>query len=191
MRETYNVIAKDFDRTRFKMWSCMTSFYKDFDVGFILDVGCGNGKNIIAEKEVWYELCDLSDEFVKMTHERYKSSGMVQLDATSLQYRSEVFDTVISVAVLHHIETYEKRVTMLKEILRVCKKGGLIFFTVWANTKSCDRMIPWTNAKTKQTTYRFYHLFDEEEVICLLHSCNIHSFSLTFEFNNYVCVVKN
>ena len=191
MRETYNIIAKDFDRTRFKMWNCMTSFYDSFDVGFVLDVGCGNGKNIIPAKEIWYELCDLSDEFVKMTSNRYPNSGVVQLNALHLHYRSNVFASVISVAVLHHLNSFDKRVTMLREMLRVCKIGGVIFFTVWANNESCDRMIPWTNTKTKQITHRFYHLFDETEVISLLQCCNVSNYELSFEYNNYVCVVKN
>ena len=191
MRETYNIIAKDFDRTRFKMWNCMTSFYNNNDVGFILDVGCGNGKNVIPGNDIWYEMCDLSDEFVKMTSHRFPHSGVVQLNALNLHYRSNIFDSVISVAVLHHLDSFDKRVTMLQEMLRVCKKDGLIFFTVWANTTSCDRLIPWTNAKTKQVTNRFYHLFDESEVISLLHRCNVTQYAISFEYNNYVCVLKN
>ena len=190
IRDTYNAIAKDFDRTRYAMWSCMEHFYETHKPGYILDVGCGNGKNILPGMEISYELCDICDEFVKMTSKRYDNAGMVQLDAISLSYRNTIFDTVISVAVLHHLDTFSKRAQMLNEMIRVCKDDGVIFFTVWADEKSCDKMVPWTNVKTKNVTYRFYHFFDESEVLSLLHHCSITDYNVVLSHNNYVCTIR-
>jgi ubiquinone/menaquinone biosynthesis C-methylase UbiE len=168
----------------------MKRFYDQYEHGFILDVGCGNGKNVVPEDAAWYELCDLSDSFVQMCKTRFEESGICQVNASALPYRESVFDTVISVAVLHHLDSFNKRLQMLNEMIRVCKKNGRVFFTVWAADSACDRMIPWKDVKSQQTYMRFYHLFDKSEIHRLVMSANISMYDIYFEHNNYICTLS-
>lgn len=59
-------------------------------------------------------------------------------DALHLPIRSESVDAVISVAVLHHFSTVDRRRRALREIERVLKIGGLACITVWAMEQSED-----------------------------------------------------
>src|SRR5690242_13050124 len=53
-------------------------------------------------------------------------------DGTTLPYRSNSFDVVISIAVVHHFSTVERRKQALQELLRVTKPGGKVLVYVWA-----------------------------------------------------------
>lgn len=53
-------------------------------------------------------------------------------DNLSLPFRDESFDAVLSIAVVHHFSTTERRVRALKELARVLRIGGRIVISVWA-----------------------------------------------------------
>ncbi|KHG17683.1 Alkylated DNA repair alkB [Gossypium arboreum] len=54
------------------------------------------------------------------------------LDAVNLPYRTNFGDAAISIAVLHHLSTENRRKKAIEELVRVVKKGGLVLITVWA-----------------------------------------------------------
>jgi ubiquinone/menaquinone biosynthesis C-methylase UbiE len=45
------------------------------------------------------------------------------MDTLRLPYRSDAFDVVLSIAVLHHLSTKERRLQALSELLRITKPG--------------------------------------------------------------------
>ena len=51
-------------------------------------------------------------------------------DGLLVPFRNDSFDLVISIAVLHHISTQERRLQAISECVRVCKPGTFwcIFF---------------------------------------------------------------
>lgn len=53
-------------------------------------------------------------------------------DGMALPYRHGAFDAVISIAVLHHISSPERRVHMLTQLLSLLRPGGRALVTVWA-----------------------------------------------------------
>ena len=53
-------------------------------------------------------------------------------DNLSLPFRDESLDAVLSVAVIHHIATAERRVRALRELARVIRVGGKVMISVWA-----------------------------------------------------------
>ena len=53
-------------------------------------------------------------------------------NALSLPFRDATFDAVISIAVVHHLTTPERRSAAVAEMLRVTRPGGQILVTVWA-----------------------------------------------------------
>jgi len=50
----------------------------------------------------------------------------------NLPYRDESFDAALSVAVIHHLATRDRRVRALRELARILRVGGRILITVWA-----------------------------------------------------------
>lgn len=53
-------------------------------------------------------------------------------DNLTLPFKDCSLDAVLSIAVIHHFSTTERRVCALQELARVLRIGGRIIITVWA-----------------------------------------------------------
>lgn len=53
-------------------------------------------------------------------------------DNLALPFRDESFDAVLSIAVVHHFATTDRRVQALRELARVLRIGGKLIISVWA-----------------------------------------------------------
>lgn len=53
-------------------------------------------------------------------------------DNLALPFRDESFDAALSIAVIHHFATTERRVRALRELARILKIGGRLMISVWA-----------------------------------------------------------
>ncbi|XP_034614524.1 probable tRNA methyltransferase 9B isoform X2 [Trachemys scripta elegans] len=66
-----------------------------------------------------------------------------------LPYRNECFDAVLSIAVIHHFSTKERRVRAIKEMARTLRVGGQMMIYVWAmeqkrrKFEKQDVFVPW------------------------------------------------
>nr|XP_033806162.1 probable tRNA methyltransferase 9B isoform X2 [Geotrypetes seraphini] len=73
-------------------------------------------------------------------------------DSLCLPYRNECFDAVLSIAVIHHLSTKERRIRAIKEMARVVRVGGQIMIYVWAmeqkrrKFEKQDIFVPWNPA---------------------------------------------
>jgi len=167
VEKVYNYIAKDFDTTRHKVWPSVSKFLDSLPKDSkILEVGCGNGKNMLYRKDLKFTGIDLSEEMIKIC----KSKGLHVYKANMLElpFLNRSFDYVISVASLHHLDSTEKRIKALNEMLRVLNDDGKLFVQVWANNgtlKEQDQMVPFKPKDGKgETQYRYYHLYNELEL---------------------------
>lgn len=70
-------------------------------------------------------------------------------DCLSTMFRDRVFDGVISVAVLHHLSTRERRLMALREISRVLAPGGRSLVTVWAKDQTKHSMTAYLKQDRK------------------------------------------
>lgn len=64
---------------------------------------------------------------------------------------------MLSVAVVHHFATTERRVGAIRELARILRIGGRVIITVWAleqkqrRFESQDVLIPWQPPKSRST----------------------------------------
>lgn len=58
------------------------------------------------------------------------------MDNLALPFRDESLDAVVSIAVVHHFATTDRRVCALRELARVLRIGGRIIISVWAMEQS-------------------------------------------------------
>lgn len=131
VHHVYDAIAPHFSSTRFAKWPKVASFLSSLPSGsLVLDAGCGNGKYLGLNQDCYFIGCDISPSLIKICSDR--GHEVMVADAVNLPYRTGFGDAAISIAVLHHLSTENRRRKAIEELVRVVKKGGLVLITVWA-----------------------------------------------------------
>lgn len=193
VKEVYDIIAPEFDRSRQRVWSDL-DFFKEYLPGKmrVLDVGCGNGRLLKFFKDceiVSYLGIDNSKELLSCAKKQHRGKNMLfkEGDAIDLKVKPSNYDAVFLIAVLHHIPSRELQLKALAEISNALAPDGLLYLSVWNlwRLKSLpyfgkaflryvfsrgdfswkDLMIPWGKNPPKM---RFAHAFSLKELLRLL-----------------------
>ncbi|XP_003219355.1 alkylated DNA repair protein alkB homolog 8 isoform X1 [Anolis carolinensis] len=131
VHDVYEQIAQHFSSTRHSPWPRVVEFLRALPRGAIVaDVGCGNGKYLGVSKDMYVFGCDRSEALVNICGEK-KFQAFV-CDALSVPIRSGSCDACISIAVIHHFSTAERRLATLSELVRLLRPGGRALVYVWA-----------------------------------------------------------
>ena len=181
VHETYELIAARFSKTRTQIWSSVQRFLDSLPpYTVVADIGCGNGKNFDLKGGKSYVGLDITHEFLVEASQRGRCCEAVRGSALQLPFRSNTFDAVISIAVLHHFASEERRFKMLQELIRILAPGGHVLVTVWAleQTKKEHRrfnkqenMVSWVMLtkglppEKAPVKYRYYHVYHEGELL--------------------------
>ncbi|KAF9274388.1 tRNA methyltransferase, has a role in tRNA modification [Mortierella alpina] len=149
VHNVYQVIAPHFSATRYKPWPVVEEFLKTMPSGCVgADVGCGNGKYIGVNPKLFMVGSD--SICAERGHEAMVCDGL------ALPYRPQFFDFAISIAVIHHFISRERRIAAIEEILRVVRIGGRVLIFVWALEQTGKRdfdkevqdvFVPWAMPK--------------------------------------------
>ncbi|CAK9437447.1 uncharacterized protein LODBEIA_P18250 [Lodderomyces beijingensis] len=160
VHDIYNEIAEHFSQTRYKPWPIVEKFLNSrpkYSLG--LDVGCGNGKYLQVNKDLFVIGTDRSEGLIecaqKLSENRY-NLGIA--DSLFLPHPEDRFDFAISIAVIHHFATEKRRVRAISHILSKLKKGGQCLIYCWALEQEKSRrgykegddqdiLIPWVLKK--------------------------------------------
>ncbi|PQE09862.1 tRNA (uracil-5-)-methyltransferase trm9 protein [Rutstroemia sp. NJR-2017a BBW] len=187
VHSVYEQIASHFSSTRYKPWPIVESFLQALAPGSIgLDVGCGNGKYLTVNQDVFIVGSDRSTNLVSIATSHQPHAAVVA-DTLALPHQEGRFDFAISIAVVHHLSTTDRRREAVAAIMDCLKKGGgkaLIY--VWALEQKSSRrgwdeggeqdvMVPWVmktgkknnptgEGPTEQTFQRYYHLYRSGEL---------------------------
>ena len=175
----WDSIAKAWNKYVVKKIPIVEDFLKD-KKGLVIDLGCGDGRNMIANDDITYYGVDFSAASLKHTLNRSKKEKLkVKLfkgkaDKLSEEFKDEMFDYGLFIATLHCIETEKERLNALKEFYRVLKNKGQGLISVWNaedkrfDSKKGDIYMNW---KDDNIDYmRYYYLYDQDELINLLES---------------------
>ncbi|XP_058821775.1 uncharacterized protein LOC131683645 isoform X2 [Topomyia yanbarensis] len=129
----------------------------------VCDVGCGNGRYLSGFNPT---ICTIGvDRCYRLTKVAHgKGSEVAICDNLELPFREESFDAVLSLAVVHHFATTERRVGAIRELARILRIGGRVIITVWAleqrhrRFESQDVLVPWQPPRSKNAA-----ISDEED----------------------------
>tara|TARA_Y200000002_G_C22654467_1_gene652837 strand:- start:19 stop:1047 length:1029 start_codon:yes stop_codon:yes gene_type:complete len=115
---------------RFKSLGLNKTYFKGKKV---LDCGCGAGRfTYILSKFNPSKIfgVDISKENIKIAKKVFMNKNTFYKVGNNLKipFKSEQFDFVYSSGVVHHTKNMKKAI---KELFRVCKKGGLIYLYVY------------------------------------------------------------
>ncbi|KAI8990026.1 S-adenosyl-L-methionine-dependent methyltransferase [Pilobolus umbonatus] len=185
VHQVYQIIASHFSNTRYKPWPVVENFLNSMAPGSLgADVGCGNGKYIGVNKNVYIVGSDRCANLIKIVNDK-GCEGLVA-DALNLPYRDGTFDFAISIAVIHHFASPERRLQAIEDLFKIVRPGGKVLVFVWAleQTKFSKRnfqadqqdvFVPWKLTKpanndrnetqAEAPVYnRYYHLFKKGEL---------------------------
>lgn len=185
VHEVYEQIASHFSSTRYKPWPIVSSFLSSLAPGSIgLDIGCGNGKYLTVNRDIFIVGSDRSSNLVKIAAGHQPHAAVVA-DSLALPHQSGRFDFAISIAVVHHLSTRERRQEAVKAVLETLRDGGRALVYVWALEQEGSRrgwreggeqdvMVPWVmkrsrkevgeDGETETTFQRYYHLYRSGEL---------------------------
>ena len=179
IKEVYNKIAEYFDITRVRIWGSVKDFLNSLDENsYVLDIGCGNGKNMLYKTNLKFKGIDFSEEQVKIC--KHKNLDVVEASMESLPFNDTTFDHMICIASYHHLDNDKSRKEALNEMYRCLKENGKVLITVWAMEQfegstfkftKRDEMVSWQKNGDDNIYYRYYHIYNkgdlEEEVMRL------------------------
>ncbi|XP_075448488.1 tRNA (carboxymethyluridine(34)-5-O)-methyltransferase ALKBH8 isoform X2 [Ascaphus truei] len=131
VHKVYEDIAGHFSSTRHTPWPRIVDFLMALPNGSVVaDIGCGNGKYLGVNKDLYMIGCDRSKHLVDICGEK-KFEACV-CDALSVPVQTGSFDACISVAVIHHFSTEGRRLAAIRELARLLRSGGQALIYVWA-----------------------------------------------------------
>jgi tRNA (uracil-5-)-methyltransferase TRM9 len=143
----------------------------------------------MVNKSVFIVASDRSENLARIARQHQPHSTIVA-DILSLPHPDAFFDFAISIAVIHHLSTPDRRVQAIHEILQKLRPasgdvpGGRALVYVWALEQRSSRrgwdkgddqdiMVPWV-LKTPQSAttpdaqpkvfHRYYHLYESAEL---------------------------
>ncbi|KAK9352373.1 S-adenosyl-L-methionine-dependent methyltransferase [Lipomyces doorenjongii] len=179
----YDEIAPHFSQTRYKPWPIVQRYLESRPRGSVgLDIGCGNGKYLSVNPEIYILGSDRSSKLIELARtgkevvkKRFVDVGIA--DGIEAPFRKSRFDFAISIAVVHHFATPERRLEAVRSILRALRQGGTALVYVWALEQKNSRrgwdeghaqdvMVPWVTEKdgARMVVERYYHLYRKGEI---------------------------
>ena len=181
VKDVYDAIASDFSRTRTRIWDHVKNFLDNIpDDSKCIDIGCGNGKNMMyANIRLNFAGIDNCENFVKICRDRNLNTEC--MDCCDLRFDDETFDNAISIAVIHHMTSYERRYKAVSELIRVLKKNGTALISFWSFENQDkfafnvgDNMVKWRHSVSGKVYERFYYIYDENNLKSFLHNFQFH-----------------
>ena len=202
----YNSFADSFAATRYGAQPGWDRIIPHFPKRCqVLDLGCGNGRfaHFLDERlpEVGYIGLDGSERLVEIARKR--SGGLARTSAEfrtvdltqpgwEQPHRSDEFDVIVALAVMHHIPSFVARSAFLHVVARCLAPTGVLILSNWRfahNARMRKKIVPWQQVglsdadvepgdylldwKKDGTGYRYAHQLDESEVVELAKEVGI------------------
>ena len=213
VHNVYNQIASHFSSTRYKPWPIVSEFLLSIPSGSIgLDVGCGNGKYLLVNPNVHIIASDRSSELVTIASSYGgQNNEALVADGLCLPHQNGRFDFAISIAVVHHLSTKDRRRQAVMSILQSLHAEGKALIYVWALEQKSSRrgwdeggvqdvMVPWVMKRSKKemelgsenehTYQRYYHLYRKGELEEDIAEVGGTILNGGYEKDNWWCICK-
>ncbi|GAV54053.1 hypothetical protein ZYGR_0AK05550 [Zygosaccharomyces rouxii] len=155
VHKVYDEIAHHFSETRYKPWPVVANFLNSQPMGAIgIDVGCGNGKYLGVNPYLFIIGSDRSSGLIQCAHDINSRYNVLIADGLQLPHKDGTFDFAISIAVVHHWTTRERRIAAIAHILTKLRPEGQALIYCWALEQNESRrgyhegmeqdvLVPW------------------------------------------------
>ena len=175
-----NTYFKNRDHLDVQHAQYIKSFLEKYSLSKVLDVGCGTGRLVkfLDQHGFSAQGCEPEIAALKIAQRINSSKSIKKAPATSLPYKANSFDLIISASVIEHLTKKEVR-KFLEEAKRVLKPHGYIFI-ITPNFSSPFRYIKkeqWF-AYSDPTHINF---FSRKSIRQLLTSSGFHNINFQFK----------
>jgi len=198
----YSNIINEFDNTRGYVWPCLKKFISlipNKNELSIYEAGCGNGRNLVYAKNAGFKYVsgiDICPEFVKICNDKKLDVAIGNI----LDSLDKKYDIILSVAVIHHLDTEEKRIKAIMNLINGLKEYGILFLTFWSyevgdsivkkTLELGDNLVPWRSKRTKQILEnRYYYIYNRENLTNMLNKLGVH-YTIEWEEQNWIVIIK-
>ena len=165
VHQVYEQIASHFSSTRYKPWPIVEDFLKRLPQGSIgLDIGCGNGKYLAVNPNVFIIASDRSANLVNIARQHSPHSSIVA-DSLSLPHPHGFFDFAISIAVIHHLSTPARRIEAVAAILDTLRPHQAGSPDISCNSGGRGRALIYVWALEQKHSRRGWDKGDEQDVM--------------------------
>lgn len=209
----YEESSKEFSATRYKMWPKVEYFYAKYvrSTDIILDAGSGNGRNTLYPART--VSLDYSQSLLKIASEKQNGQVYGKHDlGECLPARRGVFDVCISIAVIHHLSSAQRREDAVKSMISAVKPDGYAMIYVWSESPESkaskflsvanidspeiekidglsanDVFVGW---KSENNLNRYYHLFKQNELEGIIESTPADIIESGKDHGNYYVICR-
>ena len=202
-RKVWEKISSSWNKRKRKpLLSEVEKFAESWKPGKLLDVGCGNGRNIIPFLKRGFEGSgvDFSQGMIKNATKFIKQNNVNAsfsvADMRKLPFKDLKFDYAIMIASLHHLSKEEGEKALL-ELKRVLKNDGKALITVWNKLQprfffgKKQQYVKWKSG-SKEDCNRYYYFYNYWEFKRLLKKVGFEILESSGIFGqNLIFVVKN
>lgn len=147
VKEDYNSISSEFDKTRQNEWQEFEIFKKYLKENCeIADIGCGNGRlyGFLKKhlKNFRYTGIDNSEKLIEKAKLNYLNKTAENIPSThtpnfnhgdllEIPLADNSQDIVFCIAAFHHLPSKKNRFYALNELHRILKKDGILIMSNW------------------------------------------------------------
>lgn len=152
----------------------------------ILDVGCGYGRILNELYNRGFENLngiDYSQGMINRGLKEHPYLNLIKTDGDKIPFQDNEFDAVILVAVLTSNIKNEEQESLISEISRVLKDGGILYLTDFLINQDKRNLERYQKYKDK---YGIYGIFELPEGAVLRHHIEEHILKLTKNFKKIV-----
>ncbi len=193
----YENIAEHFNNTRSYTWNWIENYIKNItNNSLILDLGCGNGRNMLISKNHQFIGIDNCNKFIDIC--KKKELNIIKSDMCQLPFKDNSFDNCISIASFHHLCNNERRTKCLLEIYRILKPDSTLLISVWSKKQPektkrkfnnyGDNIVKWN--KFGNIYERYYYIFKIDEIKTLFNKCNFKILKYEWSCGNEIFILK-
>ena len=158
----------------------------------ILDIGCGNGSNLLISKMLSHiDYCglDYAEKTIEIARKHFPDVTFFVRDAFSTKFKKESFDCIILSSVLILYENKNDQEKLINESLRILTRDGILILVAWNASPLLyismiiSRFFGRLNRENLPKDFNGVH-FSKSDLIKLISKCNakITSYQRTSEY---------
>lgn len=183
LQQVWDTLADSWTNVRAWPYPEVREFSQKIKKDLLIDVACGNCRNLLPFKEKNIELLgiDFSKGMIKEAKKYCKKKGIktsfIIGEITQLPIKNNVASTIIYTSTISHLRTKKERLKSLEEVKRISKKDFRMILSIW---NRWQRKFIWKLVKSYffgeypniyvDWNYhdvihkRFYHLYTKKEM---------------------------